>query len=449
MLQRITKSFVNLVQKYLPDAFIFALILTIIVFIMGMGLTQQTPLAMTIHWWNGFWSLLAFAMQMTLVIVTGSTLAQAPIFKKGTKTIASLPKNATQAVFLVSLVSAFACWVNWGFGLVIGALLAKEVVKQVKNVDYPLLIAGAYSGLLVWHAGISASIPLTIATSGLGTNFVEQLTGSIVPISETIFSPIGWITSWFLILTLPLVNRAMHPKLDSEVKVVDPMLLIEEEIIEPDKNNFTTAEKIENSPILSIIIGLMGIVALIHHFVNKGAQLDLNVVNFIFLFVSIILHGTPKRFLDAVVDAVKGTAGVIVQFPFYAGIMGMMVGKNADGLSLAMVITQWFVNISTVKTFPLFTFWSAGIVNFFVPSGGGQWAVQGPIMIPAALELGVSPAKASMAVAWGDAWTNMVQPFWALPALGIAGLGARDIMGYCIIDLIYSGIVISIAFLLL
>ena len=137
----------------------------------------------------------------------------------------------------------------------------------------------------------------------------------------------------------------------------------------------------------------MGIAALVYHFATKGAELDLNVVNFIFLFASIILHGTPKRFLDAVTDAVKGTAGVIVQFPFYAGIMGMMTGQNAEGMSLAIIISQWFVNISTVKTFPLFTFWSAGIVNFFVPSGGGQWAVQGPIMIPAALELGVSRLK--------------------------------------------------------
>ncbi|HHY13845.1 MAG TPA: short-chain fatty acid transporter [Thermoanaerobacterales bacterium] len=449
MLQKITQGCVNLVQKFLPDALIFALILTLVVFFMGMGLTQQSPLAMTIHWWNGFWNLLAFAMQMTLVIVTGSTLAQAPIFKKGTKAIASLPKNATQAVFLVSIFSAFACWINWGFGLVIGALLAREVVKRVKNVDYPLLIASAYSGLLVWHAGISASIPLTVATSGLATNFVEQLTGSTIPISQTIFSPIGWVASWFLILTLPLVNRAMHPKADSEVKLVDPSLLIEEELPEPDRNSFTTAEKIENSPILSLVIGIMGIVALLHHFATKGADLDLNVVNFIFLFASIILHGTPRRFIDAAADAVKGTAGVIVQFPFYAGIMGMMTGANVEGLSLAMVITQWFVNMSTVRTFPLFSFLSAGIVNFFVPSGGGQWAVQGPIMIPAALELGVDPAKASMAVAWGDAWTNMIQPFWALPALGIAGLGARDIMGYCIIALIYSGIVLSIAFLVL
>lgn len=450
MFQRVAEACVKLVQKYLPDALIFALILTVIALIMGIGLTHQTPLAMTIHWWNGFWSLLAFAMQMTLVIVTGSTLAQAPIFKKGTKAIASLPKNSGQAVLLVSFVSAFACWVNWGFGLVIGALLAREIAKQVKNVDYPLLMASAYSGLLVWHAGLSASIPLTIATSGLGTNFVEQLTGNIVPISETIFSPIGWITSWFLILTLPIVNRAMHPKLDSKIKVVDPRLLVETEVIDNNKNEEPSfANRMENSVPLAMIIGLMGIVALIYYFTKKGGQLDLNVVNFIFLFASIILHGTPKRFLVAIEDAIKATSGVVVQFPFYAGIMGMMIGKNVDGLSLASVISQWFVSISTVKTFPLLTFWSAGIVNFFIPSGGGQWAVQGPIMIPAALELGASPAKAAMAVAWGDAWTNMIQPFWALPVLGIAGLGARDIMGYCIVDLLYSGIVISLAFLLL
>ncbi|MCK9905937.1 TIGR00366 family protein, partial [Frankia sp. Cpl3] len=166
--------------------------------------------------------------------------------------------------------------------------------------------------------------------------------------------------------------------------------------------------------------------------------------NILFLFLGILLHGTPRRFLDAMGEAIKGSAGIVVQFPFYAGIIGMMTASG-----LAASISNWFISISTATTFPLFTFWSAGLVNIFVPSGGGQWAVQAPIMLPAAAELGVSNAKVAMAIAWGDAWTNLIQPFWALPALAIAGLGARDIMGYCLMMLFVTGAIISLGFLLL
>ena len=190
---------------------------------------------------------------------------------------------------------------------------------------------------------------------------------------------------------------------------------------------------------LSMLIGALGLVYLIQHFVLKGFDLNLNIVNLIFFTLGIIFHGTPKRFLAAVTNAVKTAGGIIIQFPFYAGIMGMMVASG-----LAGVISESFVSISNEHTFPLFTFYAAGIVNFFVPSGGGQWAVQAPIMLDAAQTLGVSYSKTAMAIAWGDAWTNMIQPFWALPALAIAGLRAKDIMGYCLFVLFLSGIIISI-----
>ncbi|PKM68990.1 MAG: short-chain fatty acid transporter, partial [Firmicutes bacterium HGW-Firmicutes-18] len=207
-------------------------------------------------------------------------------------------------------------------------------------------------------------------------------------------------------------------------------------------------EKMENSKILWGLVTLMGFAYIVFHFMTKGFDLNLNIVNFIFMFTGILLHGTLRRYIDAVIEGAKGASGIVLQFPFYAGIMGMMTGLNANGVSLAGVISNGFVSISTATTFPLFTFLSAGIVNFFVPSGGGQWAVQGPIMMPAGASLGVEPAKTAMAIAWGDAWTNMIQPFWALPALGIAGLGARDIMGYCVITLLVTGVIVSAGFLI-
>lgn len=446
MFKKISSFFVTLVQKYLPDPFLFAILLTFIVFIMGIVITGQTPLAMVVHWGNGFWNLLSFSMQMVLILVTGHTLANAPVIKRGLTSLANSTKKPSQAIILVSFVSAIASWINWGFGLVVGALLAREIAKTVKKVDYRLLIASAYSGFVVWHGGLSGSIPLKIASAG---HLAEKITGGPVPTSLTIFAPFNLIISAVIIVLLPFINRAMMPD-EKDVVEIDPCLLEESEAetaVHKEKVYF--ADKVENSFIISLLTGIMGLAFVFYYFAKFGFKLNLNIVNFTFLFVGILLHGTPKRFLTAVANAVKGSAGIIIQFPFYAGIMGMMVGPNPEGLSLAQVMSNWFVAISNQTTFPLFTFLSAGLVNFFVPSGGGQWAVQGPIMMPAGAALGVNAAKTAMAIAWGDAWTNMVQPFWALPALGIAGLGARDIMGYCIVVLLVTGVIAGLGLMFL
>ena len=214
------------------------------------------------------------------------------------------------------------------------------------------------------------------------------------------------------------------------------------------KQGHTPSEKLENSVIVTALISIIGVTWIIYYF-YKGGSLDLNIINMIFLFAGIILHKKPINYVHAISHSARSAAGIILQFPFYAGIMGMMVGASPEGVSLAGSISNAFVSIANTDTFPIFTFLSAGIVNIFVPSGGGQWAVQAPIMFPAAKELGVDYAVTAMAIAWGDAWTNMIQPFWALPALGIAGLGAKDIMGYCIITLIFVGLVVCGGFFFL
>lgn len=447
--KRFTSVCVAVMQKYLPDPYIFCALLTFIVCAGTIIFTKQSPIAVIGHWTNGFWSLLAFSMQMALVLVTGHTMASSTIFKKLLASMASKLSTPKQAIVVVTLVSTIACILNWGFGLVIGAIFAKEIAKKVKGVDYRLLIASAYTGFLVWHGGLSGSIPLQLASDSPAA-LAKQTAGAVtanISTSETLFSPMNIFIICGLLIMMPLLNRAMYPA-DDEVVTVDPKLLVEPEETVVNHANMTPAEKIENSKVVSIILGVMGWVYIIQYFVTKGFNLNLNLVNFIFLFTGIILHGTPRRFIDAFAEATKGASGILLQFPFYAGIMGVMTGANADGVSLAVLMSNFFVNISTPATFPLFSFWSAGLVNFFVPSGGGQWAVQAPIVMPAGLEIGVSAAKSAMAIAWGDAWTNMVQPFWALPALGIAGLGAKDIMGYCLITLICSGFVISAGFFL-
>ena len=448
MFKKFTNGCVNVVNRWLPDPFLFAIILSIVVFVFAMLGTGQGPLQMVQSWGNatGFWSLLAFAMQMALVLVLGSAMASAPVFKRFLARIASVAKDKKSAIVLTTFVSVICCWLNWGFGLIAGALLAKEMAKRIRDVDYRLLIASAYSGFIVWHAGLSGSIPLTI--SGGYTIGEETYQAGM---NQTVFHPMNLIMCGLILVLMPFVNYAMHPD-EAHTITVDPALLENE--VERQYRIETPADKMEHSKILWIITVAAGIVWVVQYFAGIAKSggsvanaLNLNVVNFIFLFLGLLMHGDLRRYVDAIGEAAGGSAGVLLQFPFYAGIMGMMVAKNADGVSLAGIISDFFVSISNNTTFPLWTFLSAGIVNFFVPSGGGQWAVQGPIVMPAAAKMGIEPGRAGMAIAWGDQWTNMIQPFWALPALGVAGLSARDIMGYLVVVLLFTGIIACGGFL--
>lgn len=448
MLKKVSNFFVGVVEKFLPDAFIFSVVLTVISFAMAMIFTHQSFLDVVGHWAGGFWKLLAFSMQMALVLVLGSAFASSRPVKKILKKIAKVAKTPTQAIMTVSIVSGICCWLNWGFGLIVGALLAKELARNVKGVDYRLLIASAYSGFVVWHNGVSGSIPLQVASDAEQlSKFSGGLITELIPITDTIFSPANLIMCAAVILTLPILNSMMHPDPDKTI-TVDPKLLEEEDIDDIEVKNVTPADKLENSVFITGFIVVTGIIYLVRYFMEKGFDLNLNIVNFIFLIVGMLCHKTPIRYVKAIGEAVKGSGGILLQFPFYAGIMGIMTGANAEEMTLAGVISNGFVSISTPKTFPLFTYWAAGLVNFFVPSGGGQWAVQGPIMLPSAVKLGVSPALTCTAIAMGDAWTNMIQPFWALPALGLAGLGAKDIMGYCIIVLLWVGFIMGATLLI-
>ena len=444
MFKKFTNGCVRVVNRWLPDPFLFAIILTIVVFIASMIGTQQSPIALVNSWGNssGFWGLLSFSMQMALVLVLGSAMASAKICKRILGAIASIAKDKKSAILVATFVSTICCWLNWGFGLIAGALLAKEIARRVKDVDYPLLIASAYSGFVIWHAGLSGSIPLQMGAEGgteiLGVNYYA-------PISQTIFHPVNLGMVLVILILMPLINYAMHPDA-AHTLTVDPALLVEEE--EKTYTINTPAEKIEHNKVLWAITLVLGFAYIIYYFATKGFNLDLNIVNMIFMFLGILLHGDLRKYVDAIGEAAGGAAGILLQFPFYAGIMGLMVATNPEtGVSLASIIANFFTSISTNITFPMLTFLSAGIINFFVPSGGGQWAVQAPIVMPAATQMGIDYGRSAMAIAWGDQWTNMIQPFWALPALGVAGLSARNIMGYLVIVLIFTGVVACGGFL--
>lgn len=430
--------------KYMPDASIFAIILTVIAFLLGIVLADQTPIQMFQNWYKGFWELLAFAMQMAIIVVTGNAIANSPAVKGAIRKLASTAKTGKQAVWLVTFVSIIVSFVHWGLSLIVGALLAKELAKslRIKNVpfEYGLIAAGGYVGQMTWHGMLSASIGLSIATPG---HILESEMG-IIPMSEYMINPMNIFVTIALAILPPLFASMMHPK-PEDVTPLEPdairALELEDLPILKRPANPSVGDLLNYSPIVAWGIGLMGMFYVVYAFATQGfTAFDINMLNFIFLFVGILLYGNIANYVRAVGAAAAGTSGIIFQFPFYAGIMGMIKYSGLIG-----ILAEGIVAISNSTTFYLWTFLSAALVNMFVPSGGGQWTVQGPIAVASAKMMNANMVKTCLMVAYGNTWTNMLQPFWAIALLGITGLKAKDLMGYSTAIMICSGFIFIIA----
>lgn len=440
MIKSIASFFDKLMRKYTPDPFILALFLSLIIFGLGYVLTPASLTDMVVYWGDGFWSLMPFTMQMAMVFVGGYILATTPVVSSILRKTAKKIKSPHQAVFVVSFISCAGCLINWGFGLVIASLLCREIIKVVPNANFRLMVASAYGGFLLFHGGLSASIPLIVATPG---NFSEAMIGRVLPVQETLLSPLNLFLSGVLVILMPLVNWYVS-RAEGVQKTKYKLTDEEDYIAEPEgEEHKGPAEKLELSRSIGLIAGAVGL-AYVGVKIHQGKfSLELNNVCFLLLFLALFLHKNIRIFLGAVNDAAKRVGPILLQFPFYAGITGILKGSN-----LASVIAQFFAQVATPDSFDIISFYVAGLLTLFVPSGGGLWVIEAPIVIEAAKSLGTSIPKACMAVAWGDAWTHMIQPFWALPVLAIAGLKLRDIMGYCVIMLLVSGIVITTGFLI-
>lgn len=383
-------------------------------------------------WGDGFWSFLAFTTQMAMIVVTGFALASSDQVKRLLKFLASFAKTPKQGVALVCFFGGLASAINWGFGLVIGALFAKQIARNLKAVDYGLLIACAYIGFMTWGGGLSGSMPLAASDP---SNIIVQkhLDGAPISLTDTVFTWYNGFTILCLLIFMPILVTFMVPK---EPKVVDPVLLAEEPSYQKElPKDATPALRLEESKILALITVALATAYLVYHFYNKGFLngLNLNSVNLLFITIGLFLHKTPMAYMRAIKHAAGSTAGILIQFPFYAAIAGIM-----DHSGVGQIITEFFIGIANKNNYAVWAFFSSAAINFAVPSGGGHWIIQGPFVIDAAKELGADFGKATMAIAYGEQWANMIQPFWALPALAIAGLGVRDIMGFCITALIFS-----------
>ncbi len=441
MLRSISNFFVRLMQKYMPDPFLFVVVLTLLTFILALIFTSTPFFKMVDSWYKGLWSILTFAFQMVMILVTGYTLAQSKPVKSLLIKISSIPKNQSMAAISIFIVGAIASFINWGLGLIVSVIYAREVAKRLDKVDFGFLIASAYIGFIVWAGGLSSSIALVIASSGNKMNIIEQITHKIVPMSETVFAPYNLIGTILVVIIIAIALYFMQPK-EEHMKIIDKSVLEQEdrEIQEATliKKDNTFASKLEHAWVLNVLIFVLGLIYIFRH----GLAIDINKFIFLMFLAGIILHWTPIAYAKTFNNAAKVTGPLILQYPLYGGIMGLMTGSG-----LAAVMAHWFVSLSTVTTLPFWSFISSIIISLFVPSGGGHWVVQGPIMVPAAQILGASQAKVAMGIAYGEQVANMIQPFWALPILAIAKLGAKDIMGYCVMALFIGTIIFGAALL--
>lgn len=377
-------------------------------------------------------------MQMALVLLTGFVLALSPVVEKMLDKLTDIPNTPNQAYALTAVISFICCYLNWGLGLVVGALVAREMGKKVKGLHFPLVVAAAYSAEIV--RGPSSSIPVVMATPD---HFMYEEFG-IIPVTETLYS---W---WNIVVTLLIFAaivafyafiKVPQAQVVGFVETVDEKAL---EVDEPDKSEMSFAERLDNSRVLLILLALLPLAYLVLHFADNGFDINLNTVILLFLTLALFAHRSVNHFLAAVQEAITSTRGIILQFPIYAGVAGIMSNSG-----LVEVFSNAFIGIANSATFPVITFLVAGLVNIFIPSGGGQWAIQGPVMLEAAQAIGADIPQTIMAFAWGDSWTNQIQPFWALPLLGVAGLNARSIMGYCLVWLFITGVIIAATFTLL
>jgi short-chain fatty acids transporter len=438
ILARIALALTDWTERWVPDAFVFALLATLIVIVAGVALTPSGLPQVIDSWGKGFWELIPFTLQMALIIITGHVLATSQPVGRVIRRVAAWPTSPRNAVALVAFFAMASSWFNWGFSLIFSAVLAKEVARRVEGVDYRALAAASFLGLgSVWAQGLSGSAALQMATPGALQPQIREIVahnglvpGGIIPFRHTIFL---WQSLASVVIEIALVTAVMWlvtPPTGCGKTARDLGIALGKSEIEPPAAVVkpTPGQWLEHSPILNWLIVLIGGTYLVRYFMQAGEPLNainLNIVNFVFLLFGFLLHKTPARLMHAVQGATPAVWGVILQFPFYAGIAGIITSTQ-----LNQRIAAAFVGISSAQTFPAIVATYSAVLGVFVPSGGSKWVVEAPYVMAAAHELKVHLGWVVAAYDLGEALANLVQPFWMLPILGLFHLQARDVMGY-------------------
>ncbi|MBT7010483.1 MAG: short-chain fatty acid transporter [Flavobacteriaceae bacterium] len=461
MLLKFGEKFTDIFKRIMPDSFVFALLLTLITGLSAVIFVDSNLLEILDSWYKGFWELLEFGMQITLIIVTGYSIALSSFTDKILNKVSQRISSPLQVYLTVIILGVLLSMISWGM-VVIVAVLARELALRVKGINYPFLIACTYLSFTSWVTGLSSSIPLLLNTKN---NFLikEGVLNEVIPTSLTLGSNLNFIIIFIYVIIVPFIIFILIPKSSKNKELKDLIvndqtnkeISIEEEanLYRSKKNTFS--DKLNHSRLLQNIIFIMGICYLIYYFNSNGFDLNLNIMIFIFIILGLVLHQTPKRYAISMKRASNNVYGIIFQFPFYAGIMGIMLYTG-----LGESFSNWIASNATISNFPYYSYLIGGLVNFAIPSGGGEFAVIGPSIIEAAKQLAISLppeqmteyiARTALSIAYGESLTNLLQPFFLLIVLPVMGSGtrieARDVMGYLAIPFLILFILESLLIL--
>lgn len=441
MLRRVAEGSTRIVERWIPGSFFFAVALTVVVAVMALTMTDVGAKELVLGWGDGLAGLLAFMTQIALVLLLGYTLANLRPVRRLLARVAGVPRTPRAAYAFLVVVAGLASLLSFGLGLIVGGVMAVELARQFRDrgvpLHYPLLVASAYSGFVVWHMGYSGSGPLNAATEGGVYDTV--LERDLVPVSETTFAVWNLIAIVLVLGLLALALPLMAPR-DGQVREAPEAALAEQSDDVPvaASEEGSPADRLERSRAVTGLMGVLLGIYLVVHFMDRGFDLTLDIVNWTFLCLILLVVGNARELAGLVSRGGRAVGEVLLQYPLYAGIAAMMTVSG-----LVELLSEAVVDAAGPRTLGLLAFLAAGLLNMFIPSGGGQFAVQAPIFANAADGLGVDQSVVIMAIAYGDQWTNMIQPFWAVPLLAVAGLKVRDILGYTSVVLVLSGIVFA------
>jgi short-chain fatty acids transporter len=423
-------------ERWFPDAFVFALVALIIVFVGAMFL--GTALRDLIKYFGeGFWSLIPFTMQMAIIIIGGYVVATSPPIHRLIRWLSGVPRTARGAVAFVAFFSMATSMISWGLSLIFSGILVREIVKNVRGIDYRAIGAAAYLGTgSVWALGLSSSAALVMATPSSIPAALLKISG-VIPLSQTIYTWQSLTTAAILILSSTVVAYLSAPA--RSTKTAESFGITEGLVLEKLEERRTPAEWLEYAPALSISVGVIGLAYLAQVLAERGplAALDLNTYNLLFMMLGLLLHWRPRSFTRAVNGAVPATAGVLIQFPFYGGIFGIITMSP-----ISRALAHFFVRISSQSSYPVLVSMYSGILGMFVPSGGSKWIIEAPYVLQAAKDLHVNLGWMVQTYNVAEALPNLVNPFWMLPLLGILKARARDLVGYGLIQLLINTLLI-------
>lgn len=442
MLWRLSKKFQFAADRVIPDSFVFVIILSLFTFITGLVVANWDVMKLILGWYNGLWTMIAFAFQMSFMVIVCGAAAKAPAVERFLARVSQIPKSPAAAMVILLVFGFVSSLINWAFSAILTPIFAMQLSRKVKGLHFPLMITAGYSTMVLGQTWCpSASVYALVASKG---HFLEKSIG-IFSQDITVYNPVNTVLFFILVATVILLGVFTRPPQNELIMYEEPLEQTTAAVVQTDATQ-TLAEKMNRSKILMLLLGLVGLIVIFNSFMTKGIMksLDFNFVIFMFLTLNMFLYNSPKKYVAAFKDSMKPAAEVMLQFPFYGGIMGIMTASG-----LGNVIADFIIRVATVDTIYMWSFFSAAILNVFIPSQGGQWIVQGPILMEAAKAMGANLPLVMNAFVHGDEVTNLINPLYVIPALSLVGMKLREVWGFMAFICLFWLIIGTIGFLVL